>query len=206
MPKAGLSHEAVVAEAERLADEVGLENLTLYALAARLGVRQPSLYKHIASLTAVRQAIALRALGEMTDVLARSAVGRSKGDAIWAMAGVYRDWAKAHAGRYQAIQRAPEPGDAAHEAAGARAVGVFSDVLAGFGLYDDEAVDAVRSLRSALHGFVSLEIGGGFAIPLDLDRSYERLIATIVASFSHPGPRPIQRQDEPPLGGSRASR
>lgn len=205
MPRAGLSHEAVVAEAERLADEAGLENLTLAALAARLGVRQPSLYKHIASLVALRRATALRALEEMTDVLARAAVGRSKGDAIWAMARAYREWAKAHPGRYQAIQRAPEPGDTAHEAAGAKAVGLFSDVLAGFDLYGDEAVDAIRSLRSALHGFVSLEMVGGFAIPLDIDRSYERLIAVIVASFSQPGPGPTQPQDEPP-GGSHATR
>ena len=48
MPRAGLTAERVVNEAERLADEVGLAQLSLAALAARLGVQPPSLYKHIA--------------------------------------------------------------------------------------------------------------------------------------------------------------
>lgn len=205
MPRAGLSHAAVVAEAGRLADEVGLENLTLAALAGRLGVRQPSLYKHVASLSALRLAIALGGLAELTDALARAAVGKSKDDAIWSMAHAYRRWAKDHPGRYQAIQRAPAPGDRAHEAAGVRAVALFNDALAGFGLSGDDAVDAIRSLRSALHGFVSLEMEGGFPIPLDIDRSYVRLVQTSVTSFSHPPYTPTRPQDEP-IGGSRAYR
>lgn len=149
MAKAGFNRDAVVAEAARLADEVGLERLTLAALAGRSGVRQPSLYKHIESLTALHRAIALRALGELTDVLTRAAVGKSRHEAIRALARPYREWAKTHPGWYQALQRAPEPGDAEHEAAGTQVVGLFGDVLAGFDLHGDKAVDAIRGLRSA---------------------------------------------------------
>ena len=46
MPRAGLTPQRVVVEAEELADLVGLNRLTLAELAARLGVRLPSLYKH----------------------------------------------------------------------------------------------------------------------------------------------------------------
>jgi hypothetical protein len=37
----------------------------------------------------------------------------------------------------------------------------------------------VRLLRSALHGFVSLESVGGFALPLELEQTYERLIEMV---------------------------
>ncbi|EQD72788.1 transcriptional regulator, partial [mine drainage metagenome] len=37
----------MVDEAERMADELGLSRLTMAALSGRLGVRQPSLYKHV---------------------------------------------------------------------------------------------------------------------------------------------------------------
>jgi hypothetical protein len=37
-----------------------------------------------------------------------------------------------------------------------------------------------------MHGFVSLKLLGGFAIPLDIDRCYERLIAAEVASSREP--------------------
>jgi AcrR family transcriptional regulator len=46
MPRVGLTHERVVAEAAVVADEVGLESLTLAAVAKRVGVAIPSLYKH----------------------------------------------------------------------------------------------------------------------------------------------------------------
>ena len=40
----------IAADAAELVDEIGWEQLTLAAIAARFGVRQPSLYKHVAGL------------------------------------------------------------------------------------------------------------------------------------------------------------
>jgi hypothetical protein len=62
-----------------------------------------------------------------------------------------------------------------HVAAGERGVGTLFAVLRGYGLDGDDAVDATRALRSALHGFVSLEQAGGFGLPVDVDRSYDQL-------------------------------
>ena len=39
-------------------------------------------------------------------------------------------------------------------------VGVIAAVLQGFGLPESRAIDAVRAARSALHGFVSIELAG----------------------------------------------
>ena len=49
MPRAGLGTAAVVAAGADLADEVGFAALTMGRLAERLGVRTPSLYKHVES-------------------------------------------------------------------------------------------------------------------------------------------------------------
>jgi hypothetical protein len=35
--------------------------------------------------------------------------------------------------------------------------------------------------RSAIHGFVALEAGGGFGMPDDVDRSFEALLDMLVA-------------------------
>jgi hypothetical protein len=56
-------------------------------------------------------------------------------------------------------------------------------VLRGFGLPDERAVDAIRTARSALHGFVMLEAGGGFGMPVSVDRSFETLLDTVVAGM-----------------------
>ncbi len=183
MPRAGLSEARVVEEGVRIADEVGLSSLTLAALAQRLGVRQPSLYKHIAGTDALRRSIAIRAKSELADVLGRAAVGRARGEAITSMAHAYRVWAREHPGRYAAAQRAPLPGDGDDELASARVVRVVSDVMAGYEPHEDDAIDAIRALRSALHGFVTLEAGGGFGLPVDVDRSFDRLVAGLITAF-----------------------
>ncbi len=174
----------MVDEAERIADEVGLSRLTLAALAERLGVRQPSLYKHVDGMAALQRSLAVRAKNELAYVLARAAVGREQDDAIASISRAYRAWALEHPGRYAAVQRAPIPGDADDEAASRAAVQVVADVLAGYQLGEDDAVDAIRALRSTLHGFVTLEMGGAFGLPVDVDRSFERLVRGLITALS----------------------
>ena len=184
MPRAGLNTDRVVAEAAQLADEAGPDHLTLAALAARLGVRQPSLYKHVASLDSLQQLIAKRAKAEFADVLGRAAIGRSRDDALVAIAHAWRAWALDHPGRYQIGQRAPAPGDADHLAVADQFVAVMTAVMAGYGLDGEDAIDAVRAFRSGLHGFVSLEANGGFGMPFSVDRSFDRLVQALVRAIS----------------------
>jgi AcrR family transcriptional regulator len=182
--RAGLTETLVIEEAERLADEVGLRRLTLAALAARLGVRQPSLYKHIEGTEGLVRGISVRAKNELAYVLARAAVGRQRAVAVAAISTAYRKWALEHPGRYAAAQSAPASGDAEDQAASLAVVQVATDVLAGYKLESDDAIDATRALRSALHGFITLESSGGFGLPVDIDRSFERLVNGIATAFS----------------------
>ncbi|MFG1653763.1 TetR/AcrR family transcriptional regulator [Micromonospora sp. NPDC049275] len=177
MPRAGLNQQTVVREAARLADEVGYQQLTLAALASRLGVALPSLYKHIRGADALSQKLAALASAELATELTTAAAGRSGGDALRAMADAYRAYAHRHPGRYPATQQVPDPSDPEHVEAGERAVGAIFAVLRGYGLTGDDAVDATRALRSALHGFVALEAAGGFGLPREVDRSYHQLVA-----------------------------
>ena len=179
MPRAGLTPVVVVAEAARLADEVGLDRLTLATLAQRLGVALPSLYKHVRGLDALRQKLSALATAELAGELAAAAAGRSRGDAVHATAQAYRSYADRHPGRYQATQRVPDADDPDHVAAGERAVGTIFAVLRGYGLTGDDAVDATRAFRSALHGFVLLEQSGGFGLPVDVDRSFDQMISAL---------------------------
>ena len=66
-------------------------------------------------------------------------------------------------------------------------------MLRGFGLPDDRTVDAIRTARSALHGFVVLEAGGGFGMPDSVDRSFEALLDTVVAGIRARWPAPDVR-------------
>ena len=179
MPRAGLSTAAVVAAAAEIADAEGLDRLTLARVAATAGVRTPSLYNHVESLDDVRRRVALLALRDLADALRDAAVGRAGDDALAAMADAYRAYARRHPGRYAATQRAPAAGDEEMRTAAAGAVDVVLAILRGYGLEGDDAIHAARAVRSALHGFVALETGGGFGIPVDLDESYARMVRAL---------------------------
>jgi len=181
VPRAGLTTDRVVEEAELLADEG--EPVTLAVLARRLGVQVPSLYKHVAGADDLQRSIANRAKFELAEVLATAAVGKAGPNAVAALATAYRDWATAHPGRYATTLRAPDPTDPEDFAAASRAIQVIFDALGAYGLVDDDVIDATRFLRSTLHGFVALIAAGAFELP-DLDRSFAQMVAVLQQSFA----------------------
>jgi AcrR family transcriptional regulator len=184
MPRAGLDAEAVVATAAALADEEGLERLTLARLAAALGIRTPSLYAHVDGLGDLRARLGARGARDLAAQLQAAAAGRSGGQALRAVAAAYRAYAHAHPGTYAAAQVAGDrEGNDPRPPAGVAVVEVMFAVLDGYGMEGDRAVHAVRAIRSALHGFVSLEREGGFGIPLSLDDSFVTLVDMIDAGL-----------------------
>jgi len=184
VPRARLSTTAVVGAAVALIDERGPGGLTLAAVARRTGVATPSLDKHVRSLEALQQKVSARVTQELADVLSTAIAGRSGEDAIGFLAHAYRDWALSFPGRYRLTLRVPDPQDPEHVAAAEHAVHAVFAALRAYGLAGDEAVDATRVARSSLHGFVSLEIDGGFGLPQDIGQSFERLVSALQVSLS----------------------
>jgi AcrR family transcriptional regulator len=174
--RAGIDNNDVIAAAVALVDAGGLEALSLTTLANRLGVRTPSLYNHVAGLPGLRRQLAVLGTRQLGAALSRAAIGRSKDDAVRAMAHAYRDYVLAHPGLYTATVRAAQPDEVELQEAEREVVEVVLRVLSAYGLRDDDALHAVRALRSLTHGFASIEAAGGFGLALDLDESFSRLI------------------------------
>lgn len=181
MPRAGLSREAVIDIAVDLVDAEGFAALTLAAVAGRAGVAVPSLYKHIGSLAALRSAVALAAVRELTRRCAAATVGRAGEDALRALGREIRAFARQHPGLYASTQAAPAPDDVDLVQAAGDMVEIAAAVLRGFELPDPRSVDAIRATRAAIGGFVALEAGGGFGLPDDVDQSFEALLDMLVA-------------------------
>jgi AcrR family transcriptional regulator len=178
-----LDEATVVAAAARLADAEGLEAATLSRIASELGVRPPSLYNHVESHAALMRAVALDSYVEFGDALRDAAVGRAREDAIRAIAVAYRGYAAEHPGRYATTVRAPARDDKEAQDLAMNGLAPIFAVLAGWGVEGDEAIHLVRVIRSALHGFVSLELGGGFGIPIKIDESFDLLVDSLVAAI-----------------------
>jgi AcrR family transcriptional regulator len=188
MPRVGLTTEAVIESAAALADADGLEAVTLADLAARFGVRPPSLYKHVDSLDAIRRALAVCGLREATERVQQATIGKARDEALFAFARAYWQFAKERPGLYAASVRAPQPGENDIASAGEALIGVVLAVLGGYGLKGDDALHATRGLRAIIHGFVSLDAMGAFRLKLDLEESFNRVLAAFAADLAAHGP------------------
>lgn len=183
MPRQGLDTRRVVETAAAIADAEGLPAVSLTRVAAVLEVRAPSLYNHVEGRAGLLRQISILSIGELTDVIRDAVLGRSGADALVSAADAYRAYALEHPGRYASTVGAAASDDAELAAVGRRAIDVLAAVLGAWGFEGDEMLRRVRVIRSALHGFVSIEATGGFGLPLDLDDSFALLLRTLVAGL-----------------------
>ncbi len=182
--RVGLDQATVVEAAAKLVDEEGIEQLTLGRLAERLGVRTPSLYNHIAGLPGLKHDLALYCLHDLLDLILRATVGKSRAEAIFAFANAYRAYAREAPGRYTLTLQSPNPADQEVLSIAQQLVDVIRAVLAPYRLSEEDAIHAIRGLRSLVHGFVSLEGAGGFGMPVDQDASFHWLISLFIVGLS----------------------
>ena len=177
MPRAGLDPAVVVAAGAALADEVGLAGLTMSRLADRLGVRTPSLYKHVTSQDDLHRRIAALTLAEAADAIGAATQGRAGRDALTAAARALRDFVLAHPGRYAAtVGLTPAGPDDPIAVAAARGLEPFAAVLRGYDVAPEQMTHALRALRSIFHGFATMEAAGGFQWSTGTDESFDWLI------------------------------
>ncbi|MEV5505033.1 TetR/AcrR family transcriptional regulator [Streptomyces orinoci] len=179
MARAGLSAERLTRAAADLADEVGLEKVTISALARGFGVKDASLYSHVKNLQDLRVRLALLAGGELIDRIGAAVAGRAGKDALVAFADAYREYALAHPGRYAATQIRMDPAVVAEAPALARTAEITYGMLRGYGLAEPDLTDAVRLLRSTFHGFISLEASGGFGHARPVELSWRRTVEAL---------------------------
>lgn len=180
----GLTARSLTAAAAELADEVGLEQVTVSELARRVGVKPASLYSHLDGSQDLRGRISVLALTEIGDRLALALAGRSRRVALDALVTVMRDYAREHPGRWQATQvpiTAPEAGPV-----GARVGALMLAVMEGYGLPETEQTHAVRVVGASIDGFVRLQtIGSLDHRTPDPEESWTRMTDALDTALRH---------------------
>ncbi|WP_415976107.1 TetR/AcrR family transcriptional regulator [Rhodococcus sp. 077-4] len=188
MPRAGLAPASVTEAGAELADEVGYAQMSMGLLAERLGVKTPSLYKHVDNLADLVHRVAVLAMNELADAIRDATQGRSGRDALVAGTHAMRNYAKTHPGRYAAGNAAQITGpDDPIIAAANRVMDSWSAMLHGYRIDPGQQTHAMRMLRSLLHGFATLETAGSFQLGTDLDNSFDWMIDFVDQSLSRTG-------------------
>jgi AcrR family transcriptional regulator len=185
-PRSNLTKQTVVQAAADLINTEGPEALSLGRLAKELGIRTPSLYNHVDGLPGLMRELSILNARNLADRISEAAIGQSGPDAVRAIMQAMRIYIKEYPGLYLSTVRASGTQPEANselEQEEARSVKAGMAVMASFGLEGEAAVHALRGLRSLVHGFATLEISGGFGIPLDLDGSFDRLVGLFIAGL-----------------------
>jgi AcrR family transcriptional regulator len=180
-PRAGLTEAVILQAAGDIADKAGLEGVSLAALAQRLRVQAPSLYNHVQGVDGVRRGLAALGAEQLAGRLVRAAVGKSGEQAVYALGDAYRSFAKEHPGLYAATLRAPKKDEVRYIAAADVILEVVGASLEPYRLSRRDLIDAIRGLRSLVHGFVALELSGGFGMPQDVNRSFHEVLRTYLS-------------------------
>jgi AcrR family transcriptional regulator len=148
------TRQEILAAAWAVAREHGLAQLTLREVAARIGMRAPSLYTHFASKNAIYDAMFADAWTQYLAVMEADAnLDLGPRAALRAGAHSFFDFAVADLARHQLMNQRTIPGFEPSPEAYAPAVQVleqFRTELAGFGITRDEDVDLCTALIGGL--------------------------------------------------------
>lgn len=183
--KLGLTLDQVVAAAADIADRDGLGSLSLATLASKLGVRSPSLYSHVDGLAGLRRQLTLHASGLLAAELAERIDELEGTEALRAIAEHLRSFALRHPGLYDTFLPAPTPAEDPEVAAALREpVTVIASVLDGMNVDPTTVIPLIRALRASVHGFVDIELQGGFGLPDDIDDSFTTTIDLVIQAIA----------------------
>jgi len=157
----------IVATARDLLDEHGAEALTMRRLAERLGMRAPSLYKHLPDKAALEVAVVATGLEDLAVALEEALAAAA--EPLATLAAAYRAFALAHPHLYLLMTNRPLPRE--HLPAGVEDRAA-APVLRATG---DRA--RARAFWAFAHGMVVLELAGRFPPDADLDTAWQAGVA-----------------------------
>ena len=183
MAKQRIDLDDVIRSATQFVDDGRLDELALGKVADDLGVRTSALYNHVDGLDGLRQELSSHASENLAELLRDAAVGRSGAAALEEVADAYRRFAHQHSGQYASILLPAGSTVAGTPGSQAEILRVIARILEGFGLEGDQAVHGARIVRSAIHGFVTLEATESFVSSQDHDESFRALVAFLVAGL-----------------------
>ncbi|WP_431033746.1 TetR/AcrR family transcriptional regulator [Streptomyces sp. P6-2-1] len=155
------SFAAIVAAGRELLESEGPQGLTMQKVATRVGVRAPSLYKHVANRAALLDAVAEATVEDLTDRITAT------DGTLPAIARCYRDFSLAHPEGFRLVihsVHAPQPA----LARAARPLLDATRVLVG----PEESLDAARFVTAWLTGFIGMELSGSFRLGGDVEGAF----------------------------------
>lgn len=179
------SDEEIVAAAKRIVERLGIDALSMQAVAEAVDVKPPSLYKRFADRDALVRTVQVRAFSDLRSALERVPRNLAPAERLRSMAHAYRAYARRHKRLYAAMFAPLEaygPEDIAMRAASA------APLLETVALLTEsrDALPAARMLTAFVHGFVSMELSTSFRLGGDIDAAYDFAVDRLIGAVERP--------------------
>jgi AcrR family transcriptional regulator len=179
------SVEDIVAAGQRVLESEGIDGLTMQRVATVVGVRAPSLYKHIAGRGELMRLIVEATVIELGRALESAVLGHDSRRDLAAIATAFRAFAHARPEAYRLIF-APLP-DEWRPAPEVMRDAVAAVLRTAAGLAGpDHALEGARLVTAWGHGFLTMELAGAFRLEGDVDAAFafgvERLAQALATS------------------------
>jgi AcrR family transcriptional regulator len=158
----------IVAAARELLEAEGPEALSMRRVADRVGIRAPSIYKHLPDKQALEAALVTAGLVEW-------AAAFDGDESPEALARAYRGFALAHPHLYRLMTERPLARDRLAPGVEERAAQPIVDAVGG-------DADLARAVWAFAHGMTILELNGRFPPDADLEAAWAAGMARIIGA------------------------
>ena len=182
----------IIRAARHLLETDGLEHLTMLRVAQAVGVRGPSLYKHVRDRGDLVRLIGNDAIQELSSRVSAAATHENPREDLQAIARTLRGFAGDYPETYSLLwARVPDAWRFDQEL-NVLATEPLLRAVASLGEADRLA--AARMFFAWAHGFITMELAGAFRLGGDVDAAFEFGLRRLVAAFS----RPVKSQKSGP--------
>jgi AcrR family transcriptional regulator len=166
--------DQIVAAATDLLESEGPEGLSMRAVATRVGVKAPSLYKHFPDKESIEAAVIAEGFREVAVVFSDAVSGA---DPLGSLAAAYRGWAKEHPHLYRLMTHKPLRRDLLPPGVEAAAGAPVVQAAGG-------DPDLARAAWALAHGLTSLELADRFPPDADVDAAWRAGITALRGATS----------------------
>lgn len=153
-----VSKELIIHTASDIADEMGLQQVSLKLVAQKLNIKTPSLYNHISSLDELLQEIAHNGMKSMNEEMKSSAIGKAGETSIKALGSTYLQYVVQHPGIYETIQWVTWHGTDETKVIFQTYQELLTTLIRSCQFQEDHIPDILSLLTGFLHGYITMNL------------------------------------------------
>lgn len=175
-----MNKNEIIEQAVLMANQEGLEHVTIAKLSKVFKVKPPSLYKHIDSLNSIIDDLGILCLKDLIGMIQAECFALSGDRAIYRFFLSSRKYALNNPGLYQAMQKTHILRSPEYQKPAETLIAMIAKLLDPYKIKKTDIIHVIRHLRALLHGFIDLEIKNGFGLPQKINESFDAAVLSFI--------------------------